>query len=200
MISFENIFLKFENESVFSNFSMEILKGEKTGISGPSGSGKSSILKMIMGITIPDSGRISVNDMEVSPASIKEIRKLIAWIPQNINLPVDNAAELLKLLNIEKENQDKFFDYLYKTGISPEMAEKRFSEVSTGQKQRIVIAASLTLESRILLIDEPTSALDSMAAEKLATLILSKDDITVVSASHDPVWNNSLQRIIKLEQ
>jgi len=200
MISFENICLKFENEIVFSNFSMEILKGEKTGISGPSGSGKSSILKMIMGITIPDSGRISVNDMEVSPANIKEIRKLIAWIPQNINLPVDNAAELLNLLNIERENKDKFFEYLYKTGISPEIAVKRFSEVSTGQKQRIVIAASLALERVILLIDEPTSALDSMAAEKLASLILSKDHITVVSASHDPVWNNSLQRIIKLEQ
>lgn len=200
MIKIDNIYLRFENESVFNNFSVEIQNGEKTGISGPSGSGKTSLLKLIMGIVIPDSGSIQVNGMEVSPDNIKEIRKLIAWIPQNINLPVDNAAELLQLLNIEKENQDIFFDYLDKTGIPPEIAGKRFSEISTGQKQRIVVAASLALERKILLIDEPTSALDDKAAEKLASLILAKNDITVVSASHDPVWNNSLQRIIKLQQ
>lgn len=200
MIRIENISLKFENEIVFSNFSLEIKKGEKTGVSGPSGSGKTSLLKLIMGIAVPDSGKIWVNDLEVSPINIKEIRKLISWVPQNINLPVDNAGELLKLLNIGRKAQEKFYDYLSKTGITGEIADKRFSEVSTGQKQRIVVAASMALEREILLIDEPTSALDKLAAEKLSSLILSESDITVISASHDPVWNNALQRIIKMNQ
>ncbi len=197
MIITNNISLSFNNSYIFKNLSFKIEKGENTCVSGPSGKGKSSLLKMLQGYLLPESGFIEIAGMELNIANIKEIRSLMAYVPQNINLPVSDGMELLKLVGVENKSE-KVGHFAEKLGIPSGMLDRDFDEMSGGQKQRIVIAVCLSLERDIILLDEPTSSLDNGSIEKLMNLIKEIENKTVVSASHNPLWMGLADKIITL--
>lgn len=198
MIKIENINLTFSNEVVLSDVNYKINKGEKVCFWGSSGSGKTSLLKLINGIIRPQSGKIIVDGLMLNENNVKEIRNKISWIPQDINLPVDNSKELINLLLLNDFQQSEFFDFVYKLGLEKDITKKSFQEISGGQKQRIVIAAILALKKPILLLDEPTSALDEISVQKLINLIIEDPNLTVVSASHDKQWSEAVNKVLKL--
>ena len=200
MIQIKNISLSYDKELVLDNISYQISKGQNVCFWGPSGSGKSSLLKLLMGFEIPDSGVIIIDDIRVNEENINEIRKKIAWIPQNINLPVNNSKELIKLLYLDKKQQQNFYKYSKKLKLDESLLNKDFQEISGGQKQRIVIAAVLSLDKPVLLMDEPTSALDAGSVDSLINLILKNDNLTVISASHDKKWAEANDLILQLDK
>ncbi len=200
MIKINNISLSYGEEVVLDNLSCDIPKGQSICFWGPSGSGKSSLLKLLMGFEIPSSGKIIIDDILLSEENINEIRKKIGWIPQNINLPVNNTTELINLLYLDKEQQKKFRFYSNKLELDNNLLKKDFHEISGGQKQRIVIAAVLSLDKPVLLMDEPTSALDTESVDNLINLILKNKTLTVISASHDKKWANANDLILHLDQ
>ena len=200
MIQIKNISLSYEKELVLDNISCDISKGQNICFWGPSGSGKSSLLKLLMGFEIPDSGEIIIDNIRVNDENINEIRKKLAWIPQNINLPVNNTKELIELLYLDKRQQQNFNNYITKLKLDKSLLNKDFQEISGGQKQRIVIAAVLSLDKPVLLMDEPTSALDADSVDSLINLILKNNDLTVISASHDKKWADANDLILQLDK
>jgi putative ABC transport system ATP-binding protein len=197
MITFNHVSLSFLETQVLEDLSFDVLEGENVCLTGASGRGKSSVINLIQGYLSPHSGSVIVAGMPLNRETIKTIRLRMAYIPQNINLPVYNGEELLKLLNV-KENTAQVGAYIKKLGLSAEMVSKSFDEMSGGQKQRIVIAVCLSLKRDIVLLDEPTSSLDDDSVQKLINLIKSIDGKTFISASHHLEWRNSADRNLNL--
>jgi len=198
MIECENIDLSFEGLTIFQNFSLTIGKGDKVGISGPSGKGKTSLMKMLAGLLVPDSGKIRINNELLGPDTVNTIRKEIAWLPQNIDLPVDSGYELAKLLDPDFRGEKVLENFLEQLGLLPGMLHKSFTQVSGGQKQRIILAVCLNLNKSILMLDEPTSALDTESVEKLIATLSEMKELTVVSISHNERWLQSCDKIVNL--
>jgi len=197
MIELRNIFLSFQETTVFNDFSFSVKKGENVCISGPSGKGKSSVLKMIQGYLLPDRGEIMVGGLILDKYNIKSIRSRLAYVPQNVHLPVASGKELLTLIGNERK-ESLAVSFLEQLGLPSRMIERPFDEMSGGQKQRIVIAVCLSLERDILLLDEPTASLDDESIRKLIGVVKRLEDTTVVSASHNEKWSKAADEVIYL--
>ncbi|MEN8230733.1 MAG: ABC transporter ATP-binding protein [Bacteroidota bacterium] len=197
MIRCENIGLSFAGKPVFDNLDFSIEKGENVCLSAPSGKGKSTLLKMLAGYVIPDRGQVVIDDKVLDTTTIRQIRDSMIWIPQNINLPVENGVELMKLLHLPAHLQS-VNGFLQKLGLEQDMIRMDFSKISGGEKQRIVISICLSFEKEIILIDEPTSSLDDDSIELLINTIQSLDRRTIVSASHHQKWVESADKVITL--
>ncbi|TKG97251.1 ABC transporter ATP-binding protein [Puteibacter caeruleilacunae] len=197
MIEAKDVSLSFGEQELFKDLNFQIPKGTNVVFGGPSGRGKSSLLKIIQGYIRPDKGKILVNGRELNEETIAKIRGDIAWIPQNINLPVDKGSELMKLMEVSSR-QKIAEEYLVQLGLKPEFLDKDFREISGGQKQRIIIAICIALDKEIILLDEPTSSLDEESIALLIDTMKSLNEKTIVSASHNQTWLNSVDQIIEL--
>jgi polar amino acid transport system ATP-binding protein/putative ABC transport system ATP-binding protein len=197
MIECKNICLSFSETPLFKDLNILIDDGENVCLSGTSGKGKTTLLKILQGYVMPDTGQIRIDNKILSPETIKQIRDSIVWIPQNINLPVNNAIELLKLMNIHSF-KDRVINYINNLGLEEDILFKNFNIISGGQKQRIIISICLSLDKKILLMDEPTSSLDKKSISYLIDVIRSLKGKTIVSASHNQQWINSTDKTIIL--
>jgi putative ABC transport system ATP-binding protein len=197
MIDCQNISLSFKEKQLFSDFNLQVKQGEFVSISGDSGRGKTTVLKMLQGYVVPDKGSIKIMNKELIDSNLSEIRKSITWIPQNVNLPVKNGKELTELLNITP-NIPKIEDLLNLLGLEKDFIMRNFQKISGGQKQRVIIAICLSMDKPLVLMDEPTSSLDEGAIELLLQTIRSMKGTTFVTASHNVTWGNNADRIIDL--
>jgi len=197
MVQFEDVSLAFDDTIVLQDFSFNVKAGEKICFSGASGKGKSSVLKMIQGYVLPGSGKVFVDGFALNPENIDSIRGKIAYVPQNVDLPVENASELLQLIGISSDEK-LVKEYLKNLGLKSEMLKRLFSEMSGGQKQRVVVAVCLALDRNILLLDEPSASLDEKSTGLLIYLVHSLKNKTIISASHDQEWINAMEREIHL--
>lgn len=197
MIEFKNISLSFQGNSILTNFNEEIPAGAKFSVGGASGRGKSSLLKLIQGYLIPDSGNIIVDSEEITSKTIHQLRKKMAWIPQNINLPVNNGAELVELMEVAR-HKETIGHYLEMLDLKTAVLDQDFSTISGGQKQRIVISIVLSLGKPIVLMDEPTSSLDEKSIANLLEVVNTLKNTTIVSASHNKTWLDHSDKVIEL--
>ena len=197
MIRFENVSLKFESETVFENLTFHINEGSHAVVAGPSGSGKSSVIKLIQGYLHSQKGNIYIDNLLLCKKSIGNIRSHIAYVPQNINLPVNNGIELAQLIGIAQK-QALIEKNLSELNLSENFLYKPFDEISGGQKQRIIIAICMSLDRKILLLDEPTSALDNESIDDLIALVKRIKNMTLLSASHNPLWIKAMDQVVEL--
>lgn len=198
MIKCEKVNLSFPKQVICENLSFEVLRGESICFSGPSGKGKSSLLKVLMGFLMPQSGRILIDGMELNSSTIMAVRNRMIWLPQNSNLPVDSANELIDLLQMKPEQVESFQIFQDRLRVRECGGNKSFAEISGGQKQRIVLAACLSLDRPIILLDEPVSALDDHSIDLLFATLDSLSNKTIVSTSHNKKWINYCNRTIEL--
>ncbi len=204
MIEVSHLNLKFKNEIIFNDFSLIINKGEKVAFTGESGKGKTTFLNLLAGF-IPDyTGKVSIFGQALNADNIVEIRKNIAWLPQDISLSVKTVRELFfepfeftlnKHLKPSPENVSQIFSEF---DLPEELLDKKTNEISGGQKQRIILASCLLLKKPLLLADEPTSALDEKIKQKITDYILNQKDLTVIAATHDDYWIKSSDKVIEL--
>lgn len=205
MIIFDHITISYPKETVFKDFSLHIAKGEKVVLSGHSGSGKSTLLNAVMGFVTPVSGKISVNGEIITSQTIHNIRKHIAWLPQELSFDIKSNKELAYFpfaysLNRQvKPSEEEMKTMLQALLLSPDILQKNRDEISGGQKQRILLASMLLLKKDILLLDEPTSALDAASVKALLALLFKQKNLTVISTSHDRLWIENMDRIINLK-
>jgi polar amino acid transport system ATP-binding protein/putative ABC transport system ATP-binding protein len=197
MISFDNVTLKYSTGTIFENLSFSVQAGSKVCITGHSGTGKSSVLKIIQGYVKPHSGSVQVGGMKLGRDTVKDIRSQIAYVPQNINLPVSNGDELTRMLNVSSKRRDVEL-LMGQLGLEKEMFVRPFDEMSGGQKQRVVIAVCLSLDRDIVLLDEPTSSLDDDAILKLLKVVSGLKDKTVISSSHHHEWVAAMEQEVRL--
>lgn len=175
--------------------SLNIEKGEFLTVLGSSGCGKTTLLKMINGLVIPDSGQVIVDNQDVSKADLIALRRSIGYCIQgNVLFPhlsvEDNIAYVPNLLN--GKNVDKtrkaVSKWLKLVGLDESIRPRFPSELSGGQQQRVGLARSLASSPDILLMDEPFGAVDSITRSQLQKeikAIHSQTGVTIVFVTHD---------------
>lgn len=201
----KNIHFSYPGEPIFSGFDFNLKEGEKVVVKGESGSGKSTLFRLIMGFELPENGEILFRGEPLTGETLKVFRKKTAWLPQELNLGEGTVLEVVQYPfqfkqsgNSMPENRQikKVFSEL---GLEPETLQKTFSDLSTGQRQRVGMALCILLRKPVMLLDEPTSALDEASKEKAAVRLFSDPKRTILSTSHDPWWVERCDRIIDLD-
>lgn len=193
MLYIENASIAYNNEVLFSGFSLHLNRGEIASISGPSGCGKTSLLNAILGFTPLKEGRIVLNGTVLDKGSIDIIRKQIAWIPQELALPLEWVKDMVQLpFNLKANRNSPFsevrlFEHFEELGLEQELYYKRVNEISGGQRQRMMIAVASMIGKPLIIVDEPTSALDSGSSGKVLTFFrrLTEKGSAILTVSHD---------------
>ncbi len=196
--------------TVLDNLNLTVEQNEFIGIVGTSGCGKSTLLHIIGGVDKADSGKIFLDDNEISSYDYKKMasyrRKQVSIIYQFYNLlpvlnVVDNIILPLKLDNRKVDQQ--YLDELLQLLQLNNKKDAYPSELSGGQQQRVAIARSLITRPKLLLADEPTGNLDSENS-KIVVDYLKKihhqNDITIIMVTHDLELAKNCDRIYVLEQ
>ena len=176
---------------VLESVSLTVNAGQSGCIVGPNGGGKSTLLKLMLGLLQPDSGTLKI--FGVSP---EKARAKIGYMPQYHQLDASFPASVLEVAMMGRVTPRTFFTYrkadrqaamnaLDILGIA-DIAERSFADLSGGQRQRVLIARALAGEPLLLLLDEPTANIDPGAEEQFyATLEELRRRMTVITVSHD---------------
>ena len=193
---------------VLKGVDLEVAAGEYLSIMGPSGSGKSTLFNMIGGLDKPTSGRVFIDEVDISQLDAYELAWLrnrkIGYIFQTFNLiPVMSALENVTLPMIFAGMQndqavDKGRGLLDLVGLGERFLHKP-AELSGGQQQRVAIARALANDPAIILADEPTGNLDSSTGEEIIDLLqkMSRErGVTIISATHDFKMLNVSDRVV----
>ena len=194
-----------------TNVTLAIEPGVFLAIAGPSGSGKSTLLNIIGCIDTPTSGRVIIDDHDVSGQTPDELASLrartIGFIFQTFNLlPVLSAEEnivypLLQLKELTKaQRHERVKHYLEVVGLT-RYATHRPNQLSGGQRQRVAIARALATHSKIVLADEPTANLDSKTGSSILKLmrdINRQSGTTFVFSTHDRKVMNMADRLVRI--
>ena len=191
MIQIRDLCFSIHNADLISGLSLAIGTGEKHLIIGKSGTGKTSLLKLLLGFARPDSGRIQINHLDVTGQNIRTIRQNVFYLSQDIDLPDEAGNDLLQRicrLNLGHAlDMDALFDFFTLLSFSPKLLEKKVSRLSGGERQRLGLLMGLMLDRPIWLLDEPTAALDTAMKQTVSNHLMAMDK-TMVIISHDPVW------------
>lgn len=194
-IRFDHVSKTYGSHTVVKDFSLDIEKGEFLTVIGSSGSGKTTVLKMINGLLEPSSGTIYVEGKDISKENQTLLRRNIGYVIQGIGLfphmsVRKNIAYVPELLNHrDKEKTARAVERLIKVvGLEEEMLSRYPSELSGGQRQRVGIARSLAANPDILLMDEPFGAVDEITRKLLQNEIArihAELGVTIVFITHD---------------
>lgn len=194
---------------VLTDINIAINAGEKIGLYGNAGSGKSSLLALISGQYQPVQGQVFFDDIEVKQWPIASIRSHSAWVAQNPSLfygsVLDNIIQGCNKINpkrladvIKKSGIAKFTDRL-EAGLESQVGE--FGRcLSGGQRQSIVIARALLKEATVMFLDEPTSAMDESTEQQIIGTLKEIVNTTMIIASHKPAVLSLCDRIIVMEK
>ena len=181
IIKVSDLSKSFNNNIVLKNINFQLLEGESLAIIGASGSGKSVLLKNIIGILQPDKGSIVINDTEIVnlPRNLKEKVLLDLGITFQHGALFDSLKNweniIFKTANKEKTNNKQgkqlAFSIIKQLGLQPEILDLYPSEISGGMQKRVAIARAICGNPKILLFDEPTSGLDPVTGSLIDQLI-----------------------------
>lgn len=189
----ENLNVELDNKAIVNDVSINIEKGEFVGIIGPNGSGKSTLLKTIYRIYKPKSGVIYLNGKDLSNISTKNVAKELGVLGQFNNISFDIKVKDIVLMGRTPHKNflegDSAKDYkIVKDSLEKvnmlEYYERSFSNLSGGEKQRVLLARALAQKVDLLILDEPTNHLDIKYQLQILNVVKSLG-ITVVVALHD---------------
>lgn len=183
---------------IHKGLDLDIPKGRVTYIMGGSGSGKSLLLKQLMGFVVPDAGTIYINGYLMDarkPAVLKEVRKQMGILFQNgalfdsLNVFENVVFSLKEHMHLPKAELEARCEALLKSvGLGMEHSQKMPSELSGGQRKRVALARAVALKPSIMMYDEPTTGLDPLTTQMVTNLIkdISEENkLTTIVISHD---------------
>lgn len=212
MIKFENITKKFGNGTIaLEEINLEIPKGEFVFVCGPSGAGKTTILRLLIRDLLPTTGSIFLNDWDIGKlpsGKIPQLRRRVGMVFQDFKLLHDrtvfeNVALSLEILG-EKEKiiQEKVNEVLESLGLV-DQANLFPLQLAGGELQRTVLARAIVGKPEVILADEPTGNLDPGTAWEIINLLqeINKSGVTVIMATHNVDIVDSLgKRVVKLDK
>lgn len=197
MVEVKNVSKSFGDLVVLDNVSFNVAEGESFVVFGRSGTGKSVLLKCMVGLLEPDSGEILINGKEVIHLPIEElneVRKKTGFLFQGSalydSMSVRDNLEFPLIRNFnfsESERENKIIEVLEKVGLSKAI-DKKPAELSGGMKKRVALARTIITQPELILYDEPTTGLDPITVKEISQLIveLQKDlNVTSIVVTHD---------------
>ncbi|MEI7437036.1 MAG: amino acid ABC transporter ATP-binding protein [bacterium] len=195
LLEVQNLALKYDGKTVLSDISFTLDRGEVKVIMGPSGGGKSSLLRCLNLLERPTQGKIFLNGQEITApgTDVRSVRRQIGFVFQQFGLfrhldALHNIALApVKLLNLTRRQALERAEHeLDRLGMK-EHGHKYPAQLSGGQQQRVAIARVLAMDPKLILFDEPTSALDPELAREVSLIInkLYLDDISMLCVTHD---------------
>ena len=199
MIVLRDVHKRFGNQVVLDGVDLDVQEGETLALLGPSGTGKSVLLKHIIGLIRPDSGTVVVDDQDVGRLKRKELAELrsrIGYVFQNGAL--FDSMDVFENVRLGITDGEKYRDEEYArqrvteclklVNLAPEVMSKFPAELSGGMRKRVGIARAIAGSPKYLLYDEPTSGLDPVNADVIDGLVKRLDNelgVTSVMVTHD---------------
>ncbi|CAI8155338.1 MAG: Lipoprotein-releasing system ATP-binding protein LolD [Crocinitomicaceae bacterium] len=194
-----------------NDVSINFQQGEFTAIVGPSGSGKTTFLNSIGGLDTPTSGKVVINDTDITNLKSNELidfrLRNIGFVFQAYNLiPVLTAKENVEFIMLMQgdsasDRKSRAEELLNAVGLSDQI-NRRPGQLSGGQQQRVAVARALASKPKFVLADEPTANLDSTSTSNLLDIMYSlnkEENMTFIFSTHDQRVIDRAQRIITLE-
>jgi phospholipid/cholesterol/gamma-HCH transport system ATP-binding protein len=187
----------FGNQKVLNGLDLEVAQGETLSVLGQSGTGKSVLLKLIIGLQQPDSGSVRIHGREITGLArhqLNEIRKKIGFlfqnsalydsltVEQNVGFPLERHSNMS-----DAERKTRVRELLSTVGMERDL-DKLPGQISGGMQKRVGLARALALSPDILLFDEPTAGLDPITASEIDALILKMQkeaNMTSIVVTHD---------------
>lgn len=192
IIKIRNLNFSYDKQVVLEDINLDYSSDEFLAIIGPNGGGKSTLLKLILGLLKPQSGEIKLFGKEPS-----EVSKFIGYVPQNF---LSNQSFPMMVLEVvlmglidkkifgfySKDEKALALSALEKVGMS-EFANARIGELSGGQRQRVYIARALCANAKVLILDEPTASIDTKGQAEIYEILkgINANGVGVVLVSHD---------------
>lgn len=195
MITFEGVTKTFGSVTALSDVSFKVKKGEFAFITGPSGAGKTTIVRLILRELLPDKGKIffeKTNIVSLPKKSLPLYRRDVGVVFQDFKLLpqetiFENVAAALAVRGISPEKQKEEVDKVLKEVGLPDRSDFFPSQLAAGELQRVVLARAIIGEPKIVLADEPTGNLDPNTAWQIVELLakINRGGTTVVMATHN---------------
>lgn len=192
-LQMENLTFSYGEKEAIHNVTLAVNRGEFVGLIGPNGSGKSTVLKNVYRGLTPDSGTVTLEGENVLTMPYKKSALKMAVVGQENDVPFDFLVEEIvamgrsphkRLFDIDNAHDKQIVHHSLEHLGMAEMAKRNYSNLSGGEKQRVIIARAIAQESELLLLDEPTNHLDISYQMQIFDFV-KRLKVTVLSAIHD---------------
>lgn len=193
----ENLSFAYGNRQILDSISFFVEKGDVFCLLGPNGTGKTTLLKCILGIYSPENGRVQVDGCEVIEQDVKELAKKMAYVPQAASLVfsykvldlvvMGRTPFLSSFSSPGQEDYRMAREALERLEIS-HLSYRLYSQLSGGEQQLVLIARALTQQTKVLVMDEPTASLDYGNQNRILEVIrqLAQQGYSIVMTTHFP--------------
>ncbi|WP_048189705.1 ABC transporter ATP-binding protein [Methanobacterium sp. SMA-27] len=201
LLEIENIFKEYDGKNILENINLRIKRGTTLGIIGPTGCGKTTLLRIVDLIEKPSSGKIYLDGKDVSKSNMEELnyRRKIGMVFQKPvvfkGTVLENIQYGLNIRGLDAEpTQYKINEILESLGLEG-YEDRKASSLSGGEIQRIALARAMIIEPEILMLDEPTANLDPLSTEKIEEMIeeiRNKNETTIIMSTHNLIQGQRL--------
>ena len=188
----------YDGKRVLNIENLSLDENQIVGFFGPNGSGKSTLLNLLSFVNSPTQGQIAFKGMHNDKIDL-ETRQSVVMVPQNPYLlkrtVFENIAYGLKLRKESGNIKEKVEEALSIVGLDNSFANRKWSQLSGGEAQRVALAARLILKPKVLILDEPTTGVDTNSAQLIKEAILTakqRYNTTIFISSHDHNWLNHI--------
>ncbi|OQA94841.1 MAG: Lipopolysaccharide export system ATP-binding protein LptB [Bacteroidetes bacterium ADurb.Bin217] len=189
----ENIVKKYGSRTVVKGVSIELHQGEIVGLLGPNGAGKTTSFYMIVGLINPNSGRIILDDIDITKEPIyKRARKGIGYLAQEASVfrklsVEDNIKAVLEMTSMSKEEQHERLETLIQEFSLNKIRKSLGIQLSGGERRRTEIARALAINPKFILLDEPFAGVDPIAVEDIQRIVaaLKEKNIGILITDHN---------------
>ncbi|MFQ5846838.1 MAG: ABC transporter ATP-binding protein [Candidatus Methylomirabilales bacterium] len=196
-VEVHDLYFSYRNGRVLNGISLTVEAGEVLGIIGPNSAGKTTLLRLLSRVLIGEAGTISLYGRDLNALTKREVARTVAVVPQEFQVAFPFTVEQVvamgryphaRGIGLETAEDRRATEHAMDETVTTHLAAKYLDQLSSGEKQRVVIARALAQQPRLLLLDEPTAHLDlshQVEILGLLTRLQAERGLTIILVSHD---------------